>query len=51
VVEGRGLDASAFFMPLFTEVRGRQILRTSALRSSPKFDASGEGYILGLTIA
>jgi hypothetical protein len=34
-------EASAFLMPLFTEVRGRGILRTSALRRSPKLALRG----------
>jgi hypothetical protein len=35
--KGRGLAASALLLPLFTQVRGIEILRTSPLRSSAKF--------------
>src|SRR5215204_1280346 len=35
--KGQGIVAPTLFMPLFTQVRGRRILRTSPSRSSTKF--------------
>ena len=36
-MRGRGVKSRPFFLPLFTEVRGRVILRTSLVQNSPKF--------------
>jgi len=47
---GFSREPRPFHLPLFTQVRGRGILRTSALRSSPKLRLALQPFTLGTLI-